>query len=766
VQFNENGNAGFSYDQYGQFVNVDGTLAGGAIPLAHTTAFEGDTQFGGDVAFEPGVRRFFSSYGTDSGMGGQEILASGAVEGRQTTLGTGYYTSLNNAADTDMHRFLTAWEGLLGGSYTILGRLYAVPPASVQNFAVAQGDGQNQLTWKNPADAHFSGTLIRMKTTGYPANATDGTLVVDKAGTPGATETFTHSGLTNWTTYYYAAFSHDSAPDHAPAAQALATPRPPSVTVGSYDFADGPQGWALDVWRSNAASSPGTMNWDSASKNIVSGGIGATNTNDACTREGGIMTRVIPTTGHPNVQVEYDVMATLAPAPLNAPVGNCTVLEGSLEDKLVVYYSTSGAGGPWMVAQTLSEGIELPCGWTQRFINLAGVPGAANNPNFALKFQWQFNAAADLGRVDNVRVLSGAVTSLTPDAIANPPLLERTVPAGVLAPDVLRIANRGGGTLQFALSTSEPWLSLTPATGITNGLESTVSVNCNTAQLGPGDHSAVIAVAGGTGGPLTIPVRLHVLPASQMWEPFTYYDGTLAAAAGGNWTGATSPEIAIGSGQLKIAGGTGALNMQRAAVAAGSGGKIAAEISIRGGTGTGDIYWNIYLDDASGNNLARWYGSSKHARGRVGGSITPDMILTGGWDDLYVEMDTAANTSEFFFNGASFSTISHGTIPGNAIAVVRIERNDRPTAAADTVLFDHLLIGAVSTALPKLNITENAGQITLDWPAVRRGATLESTATLSPPSSWMPVAPVLTNGLFTHSAAVTAPRRFYRLQRP
>ena len=66
------------------------------------------------------------------------------------------------------------------------------------------------------------------------------------------------------------------------------------------------------------------------------------------------------------------------------------------------------------MAQTLTEGVELPTGWTHKFINLAGVPGVANNANFALRFQWQFNRGNDSGRVDNVRVLSGAVTALTP----------------------------------------------------------------------------------------------------------------------------------------------------------------------------------------------------------------------------------------------------------------------------------------------------------------------------------------------------------------
>ena len=62
---------------------------------------------------------------------------------------------------------------------------------------------------------------------------------------------------------------------------------------------------------------------------------------------------------------------------------------------------------------------------------------------------------------------------------------------------------------------------------------------------------------------------------------------------------------------------------------AGSNGLIAAQIKIRKGTGTGDFFWNIALDDSGGNNLARWYGGSAYARGRVGNNITADMPLTG-----------------------------------------------------------------------------------------------------------------------------------------
>jgi len=50
----------------------------------------------------------------------------------------------------------------------------------------------------------------------------------------------------------------------------------------------------------------------------------------------------------------------------------------------------------------------------RKLINLAGVAGVSNNANFALRFQWQFNSVADTGRIDNIHLLSGAVTALTP----------------------------------------------------------------------------------------------------------------------------------------------------------------------------------------------------------------------------------------------------------------------------------------------------------------------------------------------------------------
>jgi hypothetical protein len=183
------------------------------------------------------------------------------------------------------------------------------------------------------------------------------------------------------------------------------------VQVISFPFASGAEGWALTTWKSGPYD-PGTIAWDSAAGHpgggIRAAGAGATNNLDACTREGGIMTRSVSTAGLRSVSVEYDVSASLGASPGGTAGGACPVLDGSSDDKLVVYYSIRGVGGPWIRAQTIPES-ELPLDWAHRTVNLVAVAAAGDNPAFALKFQWQFNWGDDSGRIDNVRVQGATI---------------------------------------------------------------------------------------------------------------------------------------------------------------------------------------------------------------------------------------------------------------------------------------------------------------------------------------------------------------------
>jgi hypothetical protein len=81
----------------------------------------------------------------------------------------------------------------------------------------------------------------------------------------------------------------------------------------------------------------------------------------------------------------------------------------------------------------------------------------------------------------------------------------------------------------------------------------------------------------------------------------------------------------------------------------------------------------------------------------VGGAITGDLVLSGaGWDELRVRIDPAASTSEFFFNGASQGTLSHGAGPTGRIGAIRIERFDRAGAGGDSIDFDDLVVVSAS----------------------------------------------------------------------
>lgn len=483
------------------------------------------------------------------------------------------------------------------------------------------------------------------------------------------------------------------------------------------------------------------------------------------------MTKAISTAGQQSIQVEYDVLAALHVPPVGAASGVCPALDGSDEDKLVVSYSVAGTSGPWNVAQVLNEGAELPTGWTRKLVNLAGISAVNDNPDFTLRFQWQFNAANDTGRVDNIRVLSGGVTAPGPDLRVTPELLERTIQTGQnLCCDIIRVNNSGEGALNFNVTANVPWLGLLPTAGASAGPEQRVQATYNTAALAVGDYSAVVQVASTNAAhsPQAVPVKLHVIPAACFWEPFDYYDGNLTLMGGANWTGSATNQLIAENDSLKIIGGGGVVSATHLVNCAGSNGIIAAQIKIRQGAGFGDFFWNIALDDPGGNNLARWYGGSTIARGRVGSTITPDMTLTGtgAWDDLYVKLDTLANTSEFFFNGMPFGVISHGPTFSNAVGSVRLERLDRASANADAIFFDGLRVGAVDTTRPRLNYRRSANNLELSWPATGMGFKLQATSRLSSFAVWSTLTNGirLTNGQAVYTTSGLNGNQFYRLR--
>ena len=165
-------------------------------------------------------------YGTTNSYG-QSQSAGSLVANHQVTLsalsaGTLYHyrvisadASNNSSTSTDQ-------------SFTTLPD--TTPPANASGLIVTPSNGQNALSWTNPADVDFAGVMIRRSTAGYPATSTQGSLVYNGAGT-GVTD----AGLTNGTAYYYTVFSYDSSGNYASGTLGNGTPfdstPPGSVTA-------------------------------------------------------------------------------------------------------------------------------------------------------------------------------------------------------------------------------------------------------------------------------------------------------------------------------------------------------------------------------------------------------------------------------------------------------------------------------------------------------------------------------------------------------
>jgi len=115
------------------------------------------------------------------------------------------------------------------------------PPAADTNFTGAGAATQVSLSWTNSTSSDYTKTVIRFRTDGtYPTNPVDGTQVVTKTGSPGAADTYVHTGLTTGITYYYSAFSQDSAGNFGPPAKVsvLATDSTPPANVTNVHRAD------------------------------------------------------------------------------------------------------------------------------------------------------------------------------------------------------------------------------------------------------------------------------------------------------------------------------------------------------------------------------------------------------------------------------------------------------------------------------------------------------------------------------------------------
>ncbi len=107
------------------------------------------------------------------------------------------------------------WSGL--SNSVILVTFNTSPPAEISNLtSILDTTNKNLLlTWKNPNDSDFRGTVVVWRTDRLPTNQSDGT-AIDRPSFPGSNDQYQFNDLKWNTTYYIMLFTYDNANNVSP----------------------------------------------------------------------------------------------------------------------------------------------------------------------------------------------------------------------------------------------------------------------------------------------------------------------------------------------------------------------------------------------------------------------------------------------------------------------------------------------------------------------------------------------------------------------
>ncbi|MEN8164521.1 MAG: PQQ-binding-like beta-propeller repeat protein, partial [Acidobacteriota bacterium] len=99
----------------------------------------------------------------------------------------------------------------------------AASASPVEHFTARSTGSNVKLEWQNPV-AGYASTRICWDLAAFPVDPTTCTVLVDQIGIAGAYDTTTHSGLTNGSTYYYAAFVDNGSGEYSSRQTVMARP--------------------------------------------------------------------------------------------------------------------------------------------------------------------------------------------------------------------------------------------------------------------------------------------------------------------------------------------------------------------------------------------------------------------------------------------------------------------------------------------------------------------------------------------------------------
>jgi len=181
------------------------------------TALTGDTSLSTGVWYHVALRR--DAVGEISlWVDGVKEAATGIVTGLVNPPGDLYIGRHSTATQQDLAGMIDEvrihGEALDPSGFNLTPAVDD-PPALVTNFNASDGeDQQSTLSWTNPGDSDLKTVVVLRKEGSYPSGHSDGAAVAvvnDTNPTEGGPGSYTDTGRTNGTKYYYAVFAEDDA---------------------------------------------------------------------------------------------------------------------------------------------------------------------------------------------------------------------------------------------------------------------------------------------------------------------------------------------------------------------------------------------------------------------------------------------------------------------------------------------------------------------------------------------------------------------------
>ncbi|HPD32128.1 MAG TPA: fibronectin type III domain-containing protein [Phycisphaerae bacterium] len=383
-----------------------------------------------------------------------------------------------------------------------------VPPVPT-GLTATPGNGQIALAWNVSAGA-TSYNVKRSTASGGPYTT---------IASP-TTNSYTNTGLTNGTVYYYVVSAVNAAGESANSSQVSATP---TDAVVAEDFNSMPS------WSSSYDAS-----WGSAASWSIVGGGQAGNCLQASRPSPGSSSKVKVHSISAGANYQISVY-------IKCPSGSSYWAECAFKLGNYSAQDFDGNSGTWTLIQKFASDGANGNGntWVQY------TKTFASGSNTQLSVGYKSGSSIGTGPTiqwDTLRVTQ--LASVPMIALSPTSLAPSCTQGGNAAGQTFTVANSGTGVLNYSISDNVSWLSCSPASGTSTGEQDTITVTYSTSGLSAGTYYGTITVSdpNASNSPQTIAVTLTVNPAKlTVAEDFTSmpswsssYDAGWGSAA--NWS--------------------------------------------------------------------------------------------------------------------------------------------------------------------------------------------------------------------------------------